>query len=125
MLRILLADHHTHVQWALKTMLLEKPGLVLVGEAVDADGLLSLSEKLHPDLILVDRELPGSPIEDLIAALHLLDPKPVVIVMNSDRTYERRLLQAGADVFVSKGDNPEGLLDKLHQFKARLSNQEE
>ena len=125
MLRILLADHHTHVLRALNTLLLEKPDLVPVGEAVDANGLLSLSKELHPDLVLVDRELPGGLIEDLIAALHRLDPKPVVIVMNSTHEYERRLLQAGADAFVSKGDDPEWLLDKLYKFEARIRNEEE
>ena len=74
MLRILLADHHPYVLQALKTMLSEKPGLAAVGEAVDINGLLCLSEKLHPDLILKDIELPGGPIEDLNAPLHLLEP---------------------------------------------------
>jgi DNA-binding NarL/FixJ family response regulator len=85
-------------------MLLERPEIEAVGEAVDVNGLLSLSEKLLPDLILIDRELPGGPIEDLIAALHQLDPKPYVIIMSSEIEHSRMLLKAGADAFVSKGD---------------------
>jgi DNA-binding NarL/FixJ family response regulator len=124
MLRILLADHHTHVLRALKTMLLERPEIVAVGEAVDVNGLLSLSEKLLPDLILIDRELPGGPIEDLIAALHQLDPKPYVIIMSSEIEHSRMLLKAGADAFVSKGDQPEWLLDTLLKFDRRIKNED-
>ena len=124
MLRILLADHHTHVLRALKTMLLESPEIVAVGEAVDVNGLLSLSEKLLPDLILIDRELPGGPIEDLITALHQLDPKPYVIIMSSEIEHSRMLLKAGADAFVSKGDQPEWLLDTLLKFDRGIKNED-
>ena len=124
MLRILLADHHVHVLRALKTMLLERPELVAVGEAVDVNGLLSLSEKLLPDLILIDIELPGGPIEDLIAALHLLEPKPYVIIMSSEIEHSRMILKAGADAFVSKGDDPEWLVETLYQYEARIRNED-
>ena len=124
MLRILLADHHVHVLRALNTMLLERPELVAVGEAEDVNGLLSLSEKLHPDLILIDIELPGGPIEDLIAALHLLEPKPYVIIMSSEIEHSRMILKAGADAFVSKGDDPEWLVETLYQYEARKRNED-
>ena len=124
MLRILLADHHPYVLQALKTMLSEKPGLAAVGEAVDVNGLLCLSEKLHPDLILLDIELPGGPIEDLIAALHLLEPKPYVIIMSSEIENSRMMLKAGADAFVSKGDDPEWLVDTLYKFDKRTRNED-
>lgn len=121
MIHILLADHHAPPLWALKTVLQEEPEFELVGEAVDAEGLRDLSEKYHPDLILMDRELPGEPIEDLIAALHLLDPKPVVIVMSSDSSYGRMLLKAGADAFVSKGEQVDWLLRVLQKYKKSLA----
>jgi DNA-binding NarL/FixJ family response regulator len=105
-------------------MLLERPEIEAVGEAVDVNGLLSLSEKLLPDLILIDRELPGGPIEDLIAALHQLDPKPYVIIMSSEIEHSRMLLKAGADAFVSKGDQPEWLLDTLLKFDRRIKNED-
>ena len=119
-MRIILADHHAQSLWALKTMLEEEPEFDLVGEAVDAEGLLTLVEEHNIDLVLVDRELPGYPIEDLIAGLRALDPAPFVIVMSSEFEYSRMLLKAGADAFVSKGDQPEWLLETLRRFEKRL-----
>lgn len=120
MIRILLADHHPTALWAFKTMLQEEPDVELVGEAVDAENLYILSEHLRPDLIFLDRELPGEPIEELITALHLLDHKPIVIVMSSDPEYTRMLLKAGADAFVSKGDQVDWLINVVRKYKRSI-----
>ena len=124
MMHILLADHHPNALWALKTLLQEEPGLEVVGEAVDGENLINLSEMHHPDLILIDRDLPGSPIEDLIAMLHRTVPKPTVIVMSSNPEHGRLLLKAGADAFVSKGEQPDWLLDILRSYRKRAQNKE-
>ena len=118
-MRIILADHHTPALWALKTMLEEEPEFDPVGEALDAESLLMLAQKHTADLILVDRELPGGHIKDLIASLHALDPRPVVVVMSGASQYSRMALNAGADAFVSKGDEPDLLLETLHQYAER------
>lgn len=124
MMRILLADHHANALWALRTMFQEKAEFELVGEAVDAQNLLCLSEKQSPHLILMDNELPGSPIEDLIANLHALLPKPIVVVMSSDPDSSRMLLKAGADAFVSKSDQPDWLLKSLQKYTTRVEKKE-
>jgi two-component system response regulator FimZ (fimbrial Z protein)/two-component system response regulator EvgA len=118
-MRIAVADHHAHSLWALRTLLEEEPEFDLVGEAVDAQGLFALVDEHTVDLVLVDRELPGSPIQDLIASLKAMDPAPFVIVMSSEFEYSRMLLQAGADAFVSKGDMPGWLVDTLHRYARR------
>src|SRR4030043_772712 len=109
-MRIILADHHTQSCWALKTLLEEQPEFDLIGDADNAQILLELAEKHLPDVILVDSELPGIYIEDLISRLHTLEPRPTVIVMSSEFENSRKLLKAGADAFVSKGDQPDWLL---------------
>jgi len=124
-MRILLADQHATPRWALKTMIEEEPEFELVGEAVDVESLQHLSILHCPDLILIDRELPGGPIDDVITALHLLDPKPVVIVMSSDPGYGRLLLKAGADAFVSKGEQVDWLLRVLQKYKKTIKDKEE
>lgn len=116
MMRILLADHHTQPLWALKTMLQEQPEFEVIGDATDAESLLSLAKEHLPDLILLDWELPGKTIEELIADLHSLEPKPVVVVMGSKPEYGRLILKAGADVFTSKVDQPDWLIASLKKF---------
>jgi len=124
MMQILLADHHANALWALKVLLQEEVGLEIIGEAVDGKSLMNLSEKHHPDLILMDRDLPGGPVEDQIAALHQIRPKPIVVAMSSDPEHGRILLKAGADAFVSKGDQPDWLLQVLRSYKKRAQRKE-
>ena len=123
-MRIILADHHAQPCWALKTLLNEQPEFEIIGEAVDAEGLLALAEKHLPDLVLVDGELPGLYIEDLISRLHAIEPQPIVIVMSSESENSRKLLKAGADAFVSKGDEPDWLLETLQKFESRSKKNE-
>ena len=123
-MRIILADHHGQPRWALKTLLDEQPEFDLIGAVEDAQSLLELAEKELPHLVLVDNELPGVNIEDLIARLHALEPKPTVIVMSSDFENSRKQLMAGADAFVSKGDQSDWLLEILRKYEnqTRLGN---
>jgi len=123
-MRIILADHHEQPRWAFKTLLDEQPEFDLVGAVGDAQSLLELVEKEPPDLVLVDNELPGIYIEDLIARLHALEPKPTVIVMSSDFENSRKLLMAGADAFVSKGDQADWLMEILYKYEnlSRMGN---
>jgi DNA-binding NarL/FixJ family response regulator len=115
-MRIILADHHTEPRWALKALLDEEEYFELVSEAIDSPSLLQLAESQTADLILIDEKLPGSPIEDLIIKLHAINPRPIVIVMSSDSTCSRKMLQAGADSFVSKADQPEWLIQSLRKY---------
>jgi DNA-binding NarL/FixJ family response regulator len=119
-MRIILADHHVQPCWALRTLLEEQPEFNLVGEAGDGENLLSLAKTHISDIILIDSELPGLHIEELITRLHALAPRPIVIVMSSEIENSRKMLRAGADAFVSKGDEPEWLLDILYKFEAQL-----
>jgi DNA-binding NarL/FixJ family response regulator len=119
-MRIILADHHEQPRWALKTLLREQPGFTLIGEAANGDELLDLADKRPADIILLDCELPGLYIDELIAGLHALEPSPIVIVMSSELENGRKLLKAGADAFVSKADQPEWLLDTLHMYGNRI-----
>ena len=124
-MRIILADHHTQSLWALRTMLEEQPEFEVVGVVEDAQSLIVLATNHTADLFLVDRKLPGSPIEELIDSLHALDPRPFVIVMSSEFEYSRMLLKAGAEAFVSKGDRPDWLLETLLKFEQRGRNDDQ
>jgi DNA-binding NarL/FixJ family response regulator len=119
-MRIILADHHVQPCWALRTLLEEQPEFDIIGEPGDAPSLLELAERQLPDLILIDSELPGMNIENLISKLHTQDPRPTVIVMSSNFENSRKLLKAGADAFVSKGDQPEWLLEILYKYNDQI-----
>jgi len=121
-MRIALADHYENPRLALALVLTENPDFELVGEAADAQGLLALVGDCPPDLILLDAELPGSPIGELISVLHAFLPRPVICIMSSDFARGRLLLNAGADTFVSKVDDPAWLVEKLREYAWQITN---
>ena len=118
-MRIIVADHHEQVLLALTTMLEQKSGVDLVGVAVNAQDLLRLATDEAAEVVVVDRNLPGSSVTNLVADLHLLEKKPFIIVMGSEPDHSRMALSAGADAFVSKGDSPEWLLQYLDTYTNR------
>jgi len=89
---------------------------MLVGEAVESEDLLSQARALRPDLILLEWELPGRPVGNLLAALREVDPLARVIVLSREPESQEQALDAGADVIVSKANGPEELLTAFHRL---------
>ena len=115
-MRVLIADQHTKTTRALRMLLQEEPGISAICEASDAESTLKLAAAKALDLVLLDGELPGRPIKDLIDDIQSLSPAPKVIGMSSDLEQGRMFLRAGADAFVSKGDQPDWLLTTLRRL---------
>lgn len=108
-MRILLADDQAKVRSALRFLLEQQPDIEILGEAVDATGLLDWLTAACPDLVLLDWELPGFSSDSLVA-LKELRPFLVVIALSGRPEARGAALRVGADAFVSKGDPPEQLL---------------
>ena len=120
-MRVLLADGHPKVRWALRTFIQEELGFTIVGEAPDADALLSQAPSLRPDLILLEWELSGQPAGGILAALRTLDLQAQVIVLSLQPGSEEAALEAGADAFVSKANATESLLIALRRLMSNQS----
>jgi DNA-binding NarL/FixJ family response regulator len=115
-LRLVVADADHRVRSALRILLREEPGLVVVGESPDLPSLIAQVRELMPDVVLLDWELPGRPAAALLLAQTVKDCSPVVIVFSARPESEEEVLTAGADAFVSKGDPPEALLSAFRQL---------
>jgi DNA-binding NarL/FixJ family response regulator len=114
-MRVLLADGHPGVRWALRTILAEQPGWTVIGEAFTSQALLAQAQNRRPDLILLEWELPGSPLEALLAARHSLDFRARIVVLGRGPEAMEVALAAGADAFLSKAEDPDRFLAALRQ----------
>ena len=120
-MRILLADDQLRIRFALRALLSQQPELEIVGEAVEAQGVLAQAEATSLDLVLLAWELPGLSALDLLRALRRVCPHAVVIVLSSRPEERTTSLQAGADAFVSKVDPPAQLLAAIRQATEKVS----
>ena len=105
-MRVLIVDDVAAVREALRLLLGEEPGFDVIGEAADGEEALRQVEALHPDLVLMDLEMPRHGGLLAIRELCLLPHPPRIVAMSvygADETARTRALAAGASVFVEKG----------------------
>jgi DNA-binding NarL/FixJ family response regulator len=111
---VLLADDQAKVRSALRLVLNHEPNLDVLGEAVDATGLLDWMKAVGPDLVLLDWELPDF-TPDLLDTLREHCPALAVIALSGQPEARQAALDAGADAFVSKGEPPDRLLAAIRE----------
>ncbi len=104
-IRLLVADDHPMLREGLVAVLGTQPDFEVVGEASDGDEVVRLAERLGPDVILLDLEMPGT---DGVAALERLrdaGSAARTVVFTAYDTDERVLdsLRAGARGYLLKG----------------------
>ena len=112
-MRILLADDQAKVRSALRLLIEMQPGLTVVGEAADAKELLTQAEDTHPDLVLLDWELPNLTMNGWLVDLRSLSPHLSVVALSGRPEARRAAMDAGVDAFVSKAHPPENLLSAI------------
>jgi DNA-binding NarL/FixJ family response regulator len=115
---VLLADNRSRVRSALRSLLEEQSGQMVVSEAKDCQEVLAQAETVCPDLVLIDWDLPGMATVDLLPALQTICPGLYVIALSSRPEAEQSALAAGALAFVSKAGPPEPLLAAIQRVKA-------
>ncbi|WP_370977994.1 chemotaxis response regulator protein-glutamate methylesterase [Agaribacterium sp. ZY112] len=103
--RVLVVDDSAFFQARLKKIISESPGLEVVGVAANGQEAIDLDEKLKPDVISMDYEMPF--VDGITAVRTILSRRSVPIVMFSSMTYEGaritlEALDAGAVDFLPK-----------------------
>jgi DNA-binding NarL/FixJ family response regulator len=111
-IRLLLVDCQRAVRRGLKMRFALEPDLEVVGEAGDIAEALPLACALHPDVILMDVELPGVSGTAAIETLHTATPQSGVVIftLHDDAATRARAQAAGAVAFVAKHQTEEALL---------------
>ena len=102
---VLVVDDHAGFR-AQARILLAAAGFDVVGEAGDATEALSAARTLHPQVVLLDIQLPdGNGFDVARALLDDGDPPAVILVSSRDRSdYGTRVTRSGARGFISKAD---------------------
>lgn len=107
-IRVLLVDDHPVVRRGIRAWLQRNPSIEVVGEAADGIEALDLCRTLHPDVVLTDLDMPRMDGLALTEAIRreLPDVKVLILSMHANTDYILRILQAGAQGYVSKEADP-------------------
>jgi two-component system response regulator NreC len=101
---VVLADDHNVIRTGLRAMLEAEDDLRVIGEAADAPGARKLVRDRHPDVLVLDLQMPGAEPASDVPALREEVPGTAIVVltMQSDPRRARELLRAGASGYVLK-----------------------
>lgn len=106
-LTILIADDHPVFRKGLRTLLASMPDTELVGEATTGEEAINLAEKLQPDVILMDLQMPGG--GGLSAIRQIVQTSPhirvLVVTMFDDDDSVFAAMRGGARGYVLKDMN--------------------
>ena len=105
-LGILVADDHELVRRGIRGLLRAQRGWRVIGEATNGREAVEKTNKLKPDVAIVDISMPG--IDGLQATRQIREVAPrtsvVVLTMHESDQMVRRVLDAGALGYVLKSD---------------------
>jgi two-component system response regulator DesR len=119
MIRVLLAEDQTLLRGALAALLNLESDLEVVGAAADGESAWRELQRLKPDVLVTDIEMPGLTGLELAQRIHRHElPTKVVIVTTFARPgFLRRALDAGVGAYLLKDAPAEQLADAIRQVQ--------
>lgn len=125
MIKVLLVDDHTMVLKGLRFFLSTQNDIEVIGEAHNGRVAVELAETLHPDVILMDVQMPDMDGVEATVLIKENFPDIKIIVLTSFVDQETVLpaLKAGANGYQLKDIEPEELAETIravHRGEKRL-----
>lgn len=119
-IRILMVDDHAMMRIGLATFLDSFEDLELVGEASNGVEAVELSERLQPDVVLMDLVMPQMDGVEATKVILEARPETKVIALTSFEEAElvHGVLQAGAVGYLLKGISADKLAEAIHTAMA-------
>jgi DNA-binding NarL/FixJ family response regulator len=114
-IRVLLADDHAVLREATAEVVDHQPDMEVVGQASTGQETVRLTERLHPDVVVMDIAMPrGNGLE---ATRQILEQCPgtrvLVLTAHQDQEHVISLLEAGATGYLPKTVGLNELLDAI------------
>jgi DNA-binding NarL/FixJ family response regulator len=119
-IRVLVVDDHPVVRQGLRTFLDLQEDITVVGEAADGTGAIEATERLRPDVVLLDLRMPGS--DGVVALRGLRDlgnPARILVVTSfPEPAAVLPAVRAGAAGYVYKDVDPPALAAAIRAVHA-------
>lgn len=114
-IRLLLVDDHAVVRSGLKMLISGQKDMEIVGEAASAEEAMNETERVQPNVILMDIGLPDKTGIEATRAIkaRFPDVNVVALTIHEDEEYFFQMLNAGASGYVPKRAAPEELITAI------------
>lgn len=104
MIRIITADDHALIRKGIVHMLSKLEDIHSIDEAMDGRQLLKMVRRNHYDIILLDINMPGMDVLDVIPHIKELDPEVKILILSMlpEEQFGLQMLKAGAAGYLNK-----------------------
>ena len=115
MIRVLLAEDQAMLRGALAALLALEPDIEVLGSAPDGEAAWREVQRLKPDVLISDIEMPGLTGLELAQRIqrHELPMKVIIVTTFARSGYLRRALEAGVSGYLLKDAPAEQLADAV------------
>lgn len=119
-LRVVLVDDHKVMREGLGALLNDEPGIEVVAEAEDGREALRVIAMSRPDLVVMDVAMPGMDGVEATRQIKALHPDIRIIGLSMFGREEmaQRMLEAGAEAYLSKAGESDDLIAAVRGAKA-------
>ena len=124
-IRILLADDHAVVRAGIRRFIERAPDLQVIAEADDGEKAQQLIMQYHPDVAVLDIQMPKATGIEVTRWVRANHPQTGVLILTAydDDPYVMAVLRAGANGYVLKTASPDEIVQavrEVHEGKSAL-----
>ena len=116
-IEVMIVDDHPVFRQGLRNILAAHEDLCIVGEAADGHEAISLAQRLNPDVVMMDINLPTLNGLQATRELKRLCPEINVIMLTAydDKEQVYHAIRSGASAYHAKDVSPTKLIDVIRQ----------
>ncbi len=105
--KFIIADDQVMIREGLRSIISQIANWQVIGEAGDGFDLLPLVEKLVPDIVILDINMPNIGGIENIERMQKLDKKPIILVLSAreDESSVSQAIRSGAKGYLSKSSS--------------------
>lgn len=91
------------------------PNIFIAGQSYDVPQTKKMIETLHPDVVILDIQMPGGTGFDVLSSYKDKTARPIFIIFTnfSSDAYKKKCLAEGADYFFDKSKEFEQVINLL------------
>lgn len=119
-IRILIADDHTMVRQGLSQICDAEPDMTVIGQAANGAEAVSLALRLHPDVVVMDINMPGMDGVQATRAITAAreDIGVIILTMYRQDQHVFEAIKAGARAYLLKDADSDELLHAIRAVAA-------
>jgi len=114
-IRVLIADDHAIVRQGLEVLINTQPDMELIAQAQDGEEVVRMARETHPDVIVMDLQMPVKDGLTAIEEINQLDLEAQILVLTSfpEDAMVIAAVKAGATGILLKDSLPDKLLNAI------------